>query len=228
MLDFLLKKPAKPVDGGPVLVLLHGRGSDMRDLQGLAPVLPENGTLVTPQAPHPGERWGYGPGWAWYEYKGYGEADGPSMRESLQLLEEFLDGLPQRIGFQPGPLVLGGFSQGGTMSLAFALTRPGAVDGVVVLSGFLASEEAIGAGPAAMLSAPEGEGHPPLFWAHGTQDPSVPFTLAVEGRRRLREAGIEMDVRDYPMGHWVTPEEMMDLRGWLGASVPGWPNGKDG
>lgn len=223
MLDFLVKKPSHPVDGGPVLVLLHGRGSDMRDLQGLAPAVPEGGTLVTPQAPHHGERWGYGPGWAWYQYLGYGEAEAESMAESLLLLDEFLEGLPQRIGFRPGPVVLGGFSQGGTMSLGYAITRPGSVNGVVVLSGFLAKEETLGAGPEAMLPNPEGTSPLHLFWAHGTHDPAVPFSLAVEGRSRLKEVGIEFEARDYRMGHWVTPEEMSDLRAWLERWIPGWP-----
>jgi phospholipase/carboxylesterase len=145
------------------------------------------------------------------------------MAESLRLLEEFLAGLPQRIGFQPGPVVLGGFSQGGTMSLGYALTRPGSVDGVVVLSGFLASEATLGVGPEALVPGPGIEGQTPLFWAHGTHDPAVPFSLAVEGRRRLRDAGIAVDARDYPMGHWVTPEEVRDLKIWLGERVPGWP-----
>ena len=102
------------------------------------------------------------------------------------------------------------------MSLAYALTHPGVVDGVVVLSGFLAKESALGAGPKAL-------GSTPLFWAHGTQDPAVPFSLAVEGRSRLETAGIGLEARDYVMGHWVTEEEMSDLKDWLARTIPGWP-----
>ena len=215
MLECLVKKPEEVADGDPVLVLLHGRGSDMSDLQGLAQVLPIRGTLVTPQAPHPGGPWGYGPGWAWYRYLGNDRADGNSLAESLEALEVFLDGLPGRLGFRPGPLVLGGFSQGGTTSLAYALAHPGSVAGVVVLSGFLANPEGPSLDPKAL-------GETPLFWAHGTQDPAVPFLLAIEGRKRILEAGGKLEARDYPMGHWVTPEEMSDLEKWLFASVPAW------
>jgi predicted esterase len=83
-------------------------------------------------------------------------------------LEEFLADLPVLLGFQPGPLVLGGFSQGGTTSLVYALTRPGSVDGIVNLS------------------------------------------------------GVPMETRSYPMGHWVNPDEMQDLKDWLSREVPGW------
>ncbi|MBT8398395.1 MAG: hypothetical protein KJN92_15585 [Gemmatimonadetes bacterium] len=218
MLEFLIKKPEKATDGDPVLVLLHGRGSDMGDLQGLAPVLPPGGTLVTPQAPHPGGPWGYGMGWAWYRYLGDDRPDPDSLRESLADLEIFLDGLPQTLGFLPGPLVLGGFSQGGTMSLSYALTRPGRVAGVVVLSGFLPNREILGVGPEAL-------GQTPLFWAHGTQDPAVPFHLAQAGWRAIEEARGRLTSRKYPMGHWVTPDEVGDLRDWLGNSIPGWVEG---
>jgi phospholipase/carboxylesterase len=215
MLEHMIHKTPGAGDGSPVLVLLHGRGSDMGDLQGLSRVLPPGGTLVTPQAPHPGAPWGYGPGWAWYRYLGGDQADKASLDASLMDLEGFLDTLDERVGFRVGPLVLGGFSQGGTTSLAFGITRPGRVSGVVVLSGFLASEESLQADPAKL-------GETPVFWAHGTQDPAVPFSLAVEGRRRLQAAGVQAHARDYTMGHWVTPEEMKDLQNWLEARVEGW------
>ena len=215
MLDFLINKPREAGDGSPVLVLLHGRGSDMGDLQGLATVLPLGGTLVTPQAPHPGAPWGYGPGCDWYRYMGQDHAEKDSLASSLTALEDFLDAIHEKVGFKPGPLVLGGFSQGGTTSLAFGVTRPGRVAGLIVLSGFLPNEESLPEDPSALADTP-------IFWAHGTQDPAVPFSLAVEGRRRLQAAGIEADTRDYPMGHWVTPEEMEDLKGWLEGTIPGW------
>lgn len=215
MLEFIVRKPPEATDGSPVLVLLHGRGSDMEDLQGLSRVLPSGGTLVTPQAPFRGAPWGYGPGWAWYRYLGRDHAERESLASSLVALEEFLETIDERVGFRVGSLVLGGFSQGGTTSLAFAITRPGRVAAVVVLSGFLPVDDSLGGDPAALAGTP-------VFWAHGTHDPAVPFSLAEDGRRRLQSAGIAAETRDYPMGHWVTPEEMEDLKGWLEETVPDW------
>lgn len=215
MLEFLETVPASAKNGSPLLVLLHGRGSHMGDLQGLAGILPPHASLVTPQAPHPGAPWGYGPGWAWYRYLGDDRADPLSLEASLGALEAFLEDLPGAIEFEPGPLVLGGFSQGGTTSLAYALTHPGVVDGVVNLSGFLVNPESLDLGPAAL-------GDTPVFWGHGTQDPAVPFSLALRGRTRLQAAGVRMETRDYHMGHWVSTEEMEDLDRWLRREIPGW------
>jgi phospholipase/carboxylesterase len=215
MLDFLKRVPPSAGDGSPVLVLLHGRGSHKGDLQSLGAILPPDGSLVTPQAPHPGTPWGYGPGWAWYRYLGEDHVDPDPLRVSLEALEGFLEALPDLLGFEPSPLVLGGFSQGGTASLAYALSRPGSAAGVVNLSGFLVS-------PASQATPPEALGATPVFWGHGTQDPAVPFSLARRGRERLVEAQGRLDARDYPIGHWVSREEVEDLEGWLKREIPGW------
>lgn len=208
-LEFLEKVPSAAGAGSPVVVFLHGRGSHKGDLQGLSRILPPGTSFFTPQAPHPGGPWGYGPGWAWYRYLGEDRADDASLEASLEALRAFLEGLPERLGHEPGPLILGGFSQGGTTSLAYAMAYPEAVQGIVNLSGFLLNHESLMAGPGAL-------GRVPVFWAHGTQDPAVPFSLALKGRARLRDEGVPLTAHDYEMGHWVSQEEMADLERWLG------------
>jgi phospholipase/carboxylesterase len=148
----------------------------------------------------------------------------------LDALEGFLKTLPDRIGFEPGPLVLGGFSQGGTTSLAYAMTRPGTVNGVAVLSGFLPRIDGVphtgnGLAPEGLAPkelTPGNLANTPVFWGHGTQDPAVPFRLALAGWERLRGAGVDLESREYRIGHWVSPDELGDLEAWLEKSVPGW------
>jgi phospholipase/carboxylesterase len=190
-------------DGATVAVLLHGRGSHRGDLQALAPVLPEDWGLVTPQAPFPGMPWGYGPGWAWYRYVAENRLVPETLEQSLGLLDDFLERLPDLLGFTPGPIVLGGFSQGGTTSVAYALSRPGRITAALNFSGFLADSVEVPTGAAA-------QGATPVFWGHGTKDPSIPFGLAVDGRARLHEAGVPLTVKDYAIGHWMVPEEIHD------------------
>jgi len=215
MLEYLTTPPPDRGEESPVMVLLHGRGSHMGDLQGLSRFFPRV-TLVTPQAPHPGGPWGYGTGWAWYRYLGEDRPDGKSLGESLEALEAFLGALSGHLGFRPAPLVLGGFSQGGTTSLAYALTRPGVLDGVVNLSGFLAEVDGMNLSLDPLRSTP-------IFWAHGTRDPAVPFHLAQKGWEAIRSAGGRLEAAEYSMGHQVSAEEMEALGDWLGREVEGWP-----
>ncbi len=213
MLEFESRFPDQPRDGAPLFVLLHGRGSDETDLIGLAPHLPDGSLVITPRAPHPGAQWGYGGGWAWYRYLGEDRPEPESFSTSLQGLEEFLDRIEEHLPVEPGVRVLGGFSQGGTTSLAMALRAPGEHPHIVDLSGFLPEHPEVEVTPETVAGTR-------FFWGHGTRDPAVSFRWAEEGRRRLEEAGADLTARDYPMGHMVSRQELMDLREWLEVSLP--------
>jgi phospholipase/carboxylesterase len=200
--------PEAPRDGAPVAILLHGRGSHMGDLQGLRPGLPPETLVVTPQAPHPGAPWGYGPGWAWYRYVAEDRVVGETLQESLEALDAFMDALESILPVTPGPIFLGGFSQGGTTSLAWALTRPGRVAGVLNFSGFLADDEAVELSPASTEGLR-------VFWGHGRQDPAIPFALGEKGRNRLAEAGVDLTTSDHDIGHWIDPAELAAAGTWM-------------
>jgi phospholipase/carboxylesterase len=200
-LDFLLSAPDTVADGSTVAVLLHGRGSDKADLQALRPLLPEEWSLLTPQAPFPGAPWGYGPGAAWYRYVEDDRVVEETLDESLATLDHLLADLPDLVGFRPGRVVLGGFSQGGTTSLAYALSRPGSVTAVLNFSGFLTAHAEVdesGSSPPDV----------PIYWGHGVGDPAIPISLAEKGRSRLRHAGAKLTARDYRIGHWIAEEEV--------------------
>lgn len=199
-MEYELSAPGADAADAPVAVLLHGRGSDEHDLQGLTRLLPRDWTVVTPRAPYPGAPWGYGPGWAWYRYLKEDQIVVDTLEHSLSALDAFLDRLPEVLGREPGPLVLGGFSQGGTTSLAYALRRSGSrgVRAVLNLSGFLEASLDLSAASSA----------PPVFWGHGLMDPAIPHGLAVRGRARLVDAGGRVTARDYAIGHWIVPEEI--------------------
>lgn len=214
MLGYDVSRPPDLADGDTVAVLLHGRGSHRGDLQALRPRLPDSWALVTPQAPHPGHPWGYGPGWAWYRYVAEDRLVDETLSRSLEALEAFLAELPAILGHVPGRVVLGGFSQGGTTSLAYALTHPGAVTAVLNFSGFLADSSVI---PVDAL----GPDATPVFWGHGRRDPAIPHALAVKGRATLTEAGAPVEAGDYDIGHWIDPKEAADAVAFVGRVVAG-------
>ena len=208
MLSYLKALPEDAGDGTPILVLLHGRGSDMTDLQGLRDHLPRRFAVITPRAPFPAPEWGYGPGLAWYRFLGEDRLDVDTLDTSVAELDAFLEGLTAELPFQPGPVVMGGFSQGGTVSLTYALRHPGRLMGAIDLSGFLPREDVLGADA-------EGWTSTPIFWGHGLLDPAIPHSLAVLGRARLVERGADLEVGDYPIGHTIDRDEMADLSNWL-------------
>ncbi|MDW8270600.1 MAG: alpha/beta hydrolase-fold protein [Anaerolineae bacterium] len=207
MLSYRLVLPDPPTAGAPVLVLLHGRGADETDMLGLARFWPDT-LVVAVRAPYPATAWGYGPGFAWYRYLGGTRPDPEHFSHSLAALDAFLTALPTLLPVSPGPLFLGGFSQGGTVSLGYALAYPGRVHTVLNLSGFLAEHPAVQVTPETVATTR-------FYWPHGTLDPAVPLAVAQEGRRRLREAGAHLLAPDYEMGHAIIPAELNDIAGLL-------------
>lgn len=189
-------------DTAPLIVLMHGRGANRFDLMSLNDSMPRNATIVFPEAPFEAAAWGYGPGSAWYQFLGRNRPEPESFSRSLQELGELI------ASFDAPRVVIGGFSQGGTMGLAYALSHPGAIDGVLNFSGFLADHPAVRVTPEAVAGTS-------IFWGHGTHDPAIPFALAVEGRAQLRAANANLTSYDYEIGHWIAPEELRDAVKWI-------------
>jgi phospholipase/carboxylesterase len=214
--DRLLEYTTKgsSAEGATVLVMLHGRGADASDMLGLANALPPGHVIVAPRAPFEAAPWGYGPGRAWYRYLGEDRPEPESFEESQTRLGEWLDALPSLLAFTPGAIVLGGFSQGGTMSLAHALRRPGVVPAVLNFSGFLASHASVRADAETVRGTR-------IFWGHGTQDPNIPYTLAERGRAVLRAAGADLTEWNGRMGHWIDPDELAAALEWIAAAPAG-------
>jgi phospholipase/carboxylesterase len=208
VLDHEVYVPAGASEGVPVVILLHGRGAERTDLFTLRRHMPSGWAVLAPDAPFPGAPWGYGPGYAWYQFMGRNRPEPASFQESLKALDRFMDALPELIGRAPGPVALGGFSQGGTMSVGYALSRPGRIPHVLNFSGFVADHPAVNATAETVRGTR-------FFWGHGRSDPAIPFELAIEGRRLLEEVGADVESRDYAIGHWIDPTELSDAVAWL-------------
>jgi phospholipase/carboxylesterase len=209
MLEYEARIPGDARSDAQLIVLLHGRGSNRHDLFSLAPHMPANAIVVAPEAPFPAAPWGYGPGSAWYQFIAGNRPEPNSFSKSLAELQAFLKRLRDEMSF--GKVMLGGFSQGGTVSLAYGLNHADEVAGVINFSGFLADHPEVT--PRLSVSP-----NPPLsiFWGHGIHDPAIPFALAIDGREKLNAAGYDVVERNYDIGHWIDGAELKDALVWLG------------
>ncbi|MGN6189891.1 MAG: alpha/beta hydrolase [Conexibacter sp.] len=212
----LLTHLTRPAAGAPqgALVLLHGRGTDERDLLPLADALDPQRRLValTPRAPwtFPGQ-----PGAHWYRVRRVGFPDEETFAPAYERLAAWLQALPNALGVPWERTVLGGFSQGAAMSFALGLgpERPPPA-GILALSGFLPSVP--GFEPA--LDGREGFA---VALGHGAADPVIPIDFAHQARERLLGAGVDLLYRETPgMGHTIDPSFVPALRDWLAARTP--------
>lgn len=201
------RQPSRAGRAASVVVFLHGYGADGADLLGLAeplaPQLPHT-AFRAPDAPQPSL--GNPFGRQWFPIPALDGADpvesARAFAEARTVLHRYLDRVLAEEGLPPAALALVGFSQGTMMSLAVAPERAEALAGVVGFSGRLVD-------PAALQRA---RVKPPVFLAHGDQDPMVPFADLAATEAALRRAGFAVETRVEPgMGHGIGP------RGFAGA-----------
>jgi phospholipase/carboxylesterase len=206
-----LQRPAAAAPAG-LLVLHHGRGTDERDLLGLADILDPEQRLhvVTPRAPLslPGS-----PGHHWYLVPRVGFPDHDTFHASYRALADLHDELWERTGLAPERTVLGGFSMGSVMSyaLAFGPDRP-AVAGVLAFSGFIPTVD----GWQPQLAGRESTR---VFIAHGRRDPIMEIEFARKARELLEAAGLEVSYHESELGHQVDPGHLRDAAAWLGRTL---------
>jgi phospholipase/carboxylesterase len=199
-----------------VVILMHGLGADGHDFESLVPELrlPATPSIrwVFPHAPvRPVTVNGGIPMRAWYDITAI-DRDAPEdeagIRESARTVGAFIQTELEQ-GVRADKLILAGFSQGGAMALFTGLRRPERLAGLVALSCYLPL--------AATLSA---EAHSanrdlPIFMAHGTADPVVPFGFGEAAKDLLQAGGHEVEWHAYPMEHSVCQQEIIHLREWL-------------
>jgi phospholipase/carboxylesterase len=207
----LERSAAEEPDG--LLVLHHGRGTDERDLLGLADALDPRRRLqvVTPRAPLrlPGS-----PGYHWYVVPRVGYPDPDSFRAARSDLVDLHDELWEQSGIAPSRTVLGGFSMGAVMSYAMALgeDRP-PIAGVLAFSGFVPTVE--GWSPHF-----HDRREMPVFIAHGRNDPIIGIDFARSARDLLEEGGLAVDYHESDLGHQIDPSHLAAAVEWLAAAIP--------
>lgn len=216
--------PAVEIETAPnprhAVLWLHGLGADGHDFEPIVPALVDPAwpplRFVFPHAPVRLITLNGGMAMrAWYDIASLKLAqreDEAGVRESISQVETLIARQAER-GVAPERLVLAGFSQGGAIALAAGLRHVQALAGIVALSTYL---------PIAGTLAAErhlANAAAPVFMAHGRYDPIVPEALGRASCEQLRSLGASVDWHDYPIAHHVSPDEIADLRRWLGCRL---------
>lgn len=148
---------------------------------------------------------------AWYDLLDQNfvaREDEAGLKEAAAYFTQLIDREIER-GMAPERIVIGGFSQGGAMSLMTGLRYSCPLAGIADLSGYLPLAPATGRERTAASRAT------PIFMGHGTRDGIVPLALADAARRHLAGWGYDITWRTYPMDHTIIEAEIRDLNIWL-------------
>lgn len=193
----------------PLLLLLHGFGSNEHDLVGLVPALqPASGpgfaavSLRAPLVAFPGARGQF----AWAPIQAPGEPDPAPVEAATWAVLDWLD-----VHVEPSRAVVPlGFSQGGLMVTQLLRARPGRFAGGVVLSGFSLGGEQPG-------DAALAERRPPAFFGRGPLDQVIPAAAFARTHAFLAATTALRDVVYPGLAHGVGQQEVADVAAFLAA-----------
>jgi phospholipase/carboxylesterase len=175
-----------------LMIVLHGLGDSMEGYRWLprAMRLPWLNYLLV-NAPDP-----YYGGFAWYDIE---HNSGVGIGRSRQLLFGLLDEQREK-GFPTEKTICFGFSQGGLLSIEIGARYPHRLAGIVGVSGYVHE-----AGKLARELSPVARQQRFLL-THGVVDPVIPIGLVRPQVEQLREAGLQIDWREFIKAHTIAGE----------------------
>jgi len=210
-LQYIVREPKNKTQNPPLLILLHGYGSNKEDLFSFAEELPDELLIISVQAPY---EMGYG-GYAWYainfdDVKGK-FSDLKQAKTSLDIVAIFIDEIKQKYKTDPDKTFLLGFSQGAILSYSLSFFYPNKVQSVIALSGYINTE--------LLPKEISKEIQTSYYCSHGSVDQVLPIEWARKSKPFLDNLGLQNVYSEYPVGHGVAPQNFYSFKTWIEARL---------
>lgn len=193
------------------MIMMHGLGDSYEGYLWLPDALrlPWLNYLLV-NAPDP-----YYGGYSWFDFPGDPE---PGVRRSYKLLVELLENLLGK-GFSADRIIVGGFSQGGLMSIEVAARYPRLLAGAISISGAVCTPEKLCRELSPVATKQR------ILATHGIYDSIIPCDLVRAQIRTLQNAGMNIQWVELPKDHTIAGEEELGIiRNFVchcfGSSIP--------
>lgn len=207
-LRYVVRAPRKESEHPPLLLMLHGYGSNEEDLFPLADAFPPEFLVISARAPLTLSEGQY----AWFHLNFAGGKvvhDEKQAETSRLVLKGFIDEVIKEFAVDASQIYLLGFSQGAIMSHSIGLTFPKLLAGYIALAGRILEEI-----KPAVREAGKRE-IPTVFVGHGTIDQTLGIAHGRSAKIFLEEMGITPEYHEYEIGHTISPTEKNDFVAWL-------------
>ncbi len=207
-LRYLVREPKILAKAPPLIILLHGWGSNEDDLFSLANNLPDQFLVVSARGPINVGPKSYG----WYHLDLstgkiiYNKTEAELARITII---QFLQNLKSKHPYNASQVYLFGFSQGAIMSLSVALTRPDLIKGIAVMSGQLLEEIK------PILKKGRALNNLRIFISHGSNDHVLSINQARNGVKFLIKNNLYPEYHEYPEPHTISHAMFQDMLQWL-------------
>jgi len=201
----------------PLVVMLHGFGDEGESYLDIGTFINRDKyRYVFPTAPMPVP--GAGFGWFPLDATNFRDFAKRAAKGRVQF-NNLLNGLLERYNISAKRMVVGGFSQGGMLTLDGGLRyrdKDGNhLAGLIALSTLLPADD-----PATETELEEtlkaaAANKQPIFIAHGTNDPVIPFQAGETSRDMLEKVGANLEFYEFSGSHEITLDELERIRTFL-------------
>lgn len=203
---YLERKATQP--NAPLLVLLHGYGSNDADLFSFAEYIPASFHVVSLRAPLTmGEN-----SFAWFPIHFTESMERWTSPEEVKKASDYINAFLiyyiAKHDFDNENLYLMGFSQGAMLSYAVGLATKN-VKGIAALSGYI--DPRVVKRTNTSLSS--------IYVSHGTEDMVVPYAWAEQSVEVLKDYGLSPEFYSYPQGHGINQDNLISIVQWLQAQL---------
>lgn len=204
-LQYLVHEPQTITSKTPLLILLHGYGSNEQDLFSFVPTLPEDWLVVSFRAPFSTNYGGY----SWFDIDLMNTENRINVKQAQEsesaILENILK-ITNHYELTHNQTHLCGFSQGGILSYALALQNPELFSKVACMSCY--PEEKM---LTQMTKNKKKLESLRFFISHGIDDAVIPIDWGRKAAEMLYDLGCYFSFREYMSGHGVNQKNYMDL-----------------
>jgi phospholipase/carboxylesterase len=209
-LTYSVNDAAKRTNKSPVLIMLHGYGSNESDLFDISKALDSRFITFSLRAPIEVGEGGYcwyvlnrTPGQnATYDYK--------IAKESAAKILSFISNACKAYNVDSTQVYLMGFSQGAIMSYELALASPKKIKGILALSGRLMEESKT------IKTNGDFVAKIKVFMAHGYSDNVIKIDEAEKAFAFFKEKKVtDVTYKSYEMTHTISGAELNDIKAWL-------------
>ena len=209
-LTYSVNLPSKKETKIPVLILLHGYGSNETDLFDLAKAFDPRFITFSLRAPNQISESGY----CWYPMDfladGQFKYEYQNAKSSRSKILSFISNACKAYHLDSTRVFLLGFSQGAIMSYDIALSSPDKIKGIMALSGRLLEESKQIKTNLAQLAKVK------VFIAHGNSDNTIKIVEAERANTFFKEKQItDLTFKNYEMTHAISGKELNDIKVWL-------------
>jgi phospholipase/carboxylesterase len=206
-LNYLIRQPKKEIENPPLLILLHGYGSNEQDLFSFSEELPDHFLIISAQAPIQMSAGSY----AWYAIN-FDTVNGKfsdlkQAKEAIDTLAIFIDKIKEKYKTNADQTFLLGFSQGAILSYSLSFFYPNKVQNVIALSGYINME--------LLPTTISKEIKTDYYCSHGSLDQVLPVEWARNSKPFLDSFNLQNVYSEYPVGHGVAPQNFHNFKRWI-------------